>query len=184
MHQYSCVYKTFRTLSILLCCIALLGCKNSTNKTPHKSHNAHKKTDTHTDHAHHHEQADPNTISKDQSGQGMSEQKRFFVKFAPSINPIPFQGLFSLKVEVFDGKDQKTPAASVKLDEVQALMPAHKHGMKVKPTIKANGAGSFDVDGMRFHMQGKGDDGKWVLKLTLNDGTHVDTFSYDLQCCR
>ena len=138
------------------------------------------------DHGHHHgsKAPDPNGIPADQAGSGTTKNGTFFVSFTPEANPIPFQKTFALSVKVFDGKDTKKPAESVKLDSVRALMPAHDHGMKVEPTIKQVGPGEFKVEGMRFHMQGAGDDGKWVLELALNDGKAVDLFTHDLQCCR
>ncbi|MEM1347357.1 MAG: hypothetical protein AAGI01_02295 [Myxococcota bacterium] len=136
------------------------------------------------EHAMHHNKAPaPSTIPEDQSGAGMTKQGKFYVSFAPTANPIPFQELFGLKISVF-GPDKKTPAKDVKLDQVRAVMPAHNHGMNVEPEMQASGEGAFEVSGMRFHMQGEGDDGKWVLELVLRDGEQIDTFSHELQCCR
>ncbi len=137
------------------------------------------------DHAgHDHGEPDPNAIPPDQSGEGLTKDKKFFVTFTPTANPIPFQKTFSLEVSVYEPKDHTKKIESVSIDSVRAIMPAHKHGMKVEPKITKVSPGTFKVEGMRFHMQGAGDDGKWVLEFTLNDGKTVDLFTYDLQCCR
>jgi len=156
------------------------------SKAESESKPASAKHDAHhgMDHAMHHGDApNPSGIPEDQSGAGMTKQGKFYVTFAPTKNPIPFQDLFGLEVGVF-APDKKTPAKTAKLDQVRAIMPAHKHGMNVEPEVKATGEGTFAVSGMRFHMQGEGDDGKWVLELVINDGNDIDTFSHELQCCR
>lgn len=123
-------------------------------------------------------------IPVDQSGQALSQNGQFFLTFTPSVNPIAFQKLFALNVNIFDGKDKKTPLKNVTLDQVRATMPAHKHGMNVEPAIKKTGDGTFRVEGMRFHMKGAGQNGYWLLEFVVNDGKKVDTVKFDLQCCR
>ena len=46
--------------------------------------------------------------------------------------------------------------------------------MKVEPSITPAGKGAFTVEGMRFHMQGPGEDGRWVLELVIRDGEVID----------
>lgn len=142
------------------------------------------------DHAHceQHAQAaakvNADTIPADQRGEGLTQGGHFFVKYTPTINPIPFQDLFGLKVEVYDGADRSVVRSGATLDQVRATMPAHRHGMKVEPSITAAGKGAFTVEGMRFHMQGPGEDGRWVLELVIRDGEVIDRATFDLQCCR
>jgi flagellum-specific peptidoglycan hydrolase FlgJ len=126
------------------------------------------------------EEAEP---KQDQSFSGMSEQGKFWVEITPEPNPIPFQELFVLDVRVLDPEDKKTPVENVEIDQVRATMPAHKHGMKVEPKVAKQEAGVFVVEGMKFHMQGPGKHGRWVIEAVLNDGSTVDKVSYDVQCC-
>lgn len=141
----------------------------------------------HEGHAHHGEHgaggADQ-TIPKDQSGGALTKDKKFFISYTPSINPIPFQELFDLEVKVLTATEPRTPVAEAKLDDVRATMPAHKHGMKVKPTIEAAGPGTFRVKGMRFHMRGDGEHGLWALEIVAREGETIDVARFDLQCCR
>lgn len=127
------------------------------------------------------EQAD---IEEDQSRRGATEGDHFYVVVTPQPNPIPFQELFELEVEVFEDESREEPAGEVALDQVRAEMPAHNHGMNVEPTIEEQGDGRFLVEGMRFHMQGDGEDGHWVLELVLSQDDLVDRAKFDLQCCR
>lgn len=120
---------------------------------------------------------------KSQGGEGFTVGKKFWVKYSPKSDPIPFQELFEMELEIYDPTDQKTPVAGVKLDQVRAVMPAHKHGMKVKPIITEISPGKFLVEGMRFHMRGQGDDGRWVLEAVINHEGELDQTSFDIQCC-
>lgn len=124
-------------------------------------------------------------ISDDQSREGWSNRQEFYVSVAPSPNPIPFQELFSLTVNVYEDATKQTPMPDVALDQVRAVMPAHDHGMKVDPTVESTDApGEFHVEGMRWHMKGPGKDGHWKVELVLNAGSTIDTATFDLQCCR
>lgn len=121
----------------------------------------------------------------DQSGQGQSKGGHFWVSYTPTPNPIPFEDSFDLELKVFKGEDKVTPLTEAKLDQVRATMPSHHHGMKVEPTIvPGSSPGTFLIQGMRFHMQGKGEDGRWLLEFVLRDGATIETASFDVQCCR
>ena len=113
---------------------------------------------------------------------GLTEQGHFHVTVTPRPDPIPFQKLFSLQVEVRDA--ERRPLRSVTLDEVRAVMPAHNHGMNVEPSVTSLGEGKFRVDGMRFHMRGEGEDGLWVLEILINAEGLIDQTSFAIPCCR
>ena len=61
------------------------------------------------------------------------------------------------------------PADAV-LARVDATMPAHRHGMNYRPTIKAMGAGLWQVEGLMFHMPGA-----WELRLDVQAGGRTET---------
>lgn len=48
----------------------------------------------------------------------------------------------------------------IRLD-VQAVMPAHQHGMNYDPIVAQIGEGQFEVTGMVFHMPGH-----WQIQVT------------------
>lgn len=51
---------------------------------------------------------------------------------------------------------------------VDAIMPAHQHGMNYTPTVVDLGEGAFRVDGLLFHMPGV-----WEIQMELHDETGV-----------
>lgn len=114
---------------------------------------------------------------------GSTENGDYVVEVVPEPNPIPFQQLFELQVRVFEDEAGGTPADEVGLDQVRARMPAHAHGMKTSPSISKQGPGEFRVEGMRFHMRGEGEDGRWVLKLVVNGPAGIDRANFEYQCC-
>ncbi|MCP5261891.1 MAG: hypothetical protein H6929_11055 [Rhodoferax sp.] len=61
------------------------------------------------------------------------------------------------------------PADAV-LARVDATMPAHRHGMNYRPSIKAMGAGLWQVEGLMFHMPGA-----WELRLDVQAGGRTET---------
>lgn len=128
----------------------------------------------------------PGTVQKpaDQSMRGATKAGHFYLRAVPEPNPIPFQKLFELDVQVFRGGDAQTPAEDATLDQVRATMPAHRHGMKNEPQIEELGGGKFRVKGMRFHMQGPGADGHWLLEFVVREGATIDTAQFDLHCCQ
>lgn len=125
------------------------------------------------------------SIPADQSGAALTLNKKFFVAYEPSINPIPFNKIFTIKVTVSDPADRAKLLSDVKLDDVRITMPAHGHGMKVKHTVEpGDKPGVFIVRGVQLHMNGEGDHGRWRFEFVVNDGATIDQASFDVQCCR
>lgn len=52
--------------------------------------------------------------------------------------------------------------ADAELLAVDATMPAHRHGMNYRPTLKPMGAGRWRVEGLMFHMAGT-----WELRMDV-----------------
>ncbi|MFB6351607.1 MAG: hypothetical protein ABEN55_21815, partial [Bradymonadaceae bacterium] len=118
-----------------------------------------------------------------QTRSGRSNHDHYFVEVVPEPNPIPFQQLFQMSVRVWTSADRETPAKGVSVDQVRARMPAHDHGMKTAPEVVEKGPGHFTVEGMRFHMRGDGEDGRWVLELVMNGDQGIDNVTFEYQCC-
>jgi hypothetical protein len=130
------------------------------------------------------EEASQVDIPEDQTMKGMSEGKNFFVVITPEPNPIPFQEVFEMEVKVFGAEGDENTVEDVALDQVRATMPAHGHGMKTEPKITELSPGTFRVEGMKFHMQGEGEHGLWVVETVINQGDTIDQAKFDAQCCR
>ena len=123
------------------------------------------------------------TEAVDQSGTVRSLQGHYEVVFTPRPNPIPFQELFEVEVAVRD-PSTGTPVGGARLDRLEAVMPAHGHGMKVEPEIASLGSGIFRVTGVRFHMQGEKDNGRWVFEATVSGPAGPDVARHEVQCCQ
>jgi hypothetical protein len=50
--------------------------------------------------------------------------------------------------------------ATAGLQQVDATMPAHRHGMNYRPSLQPLGDGRWRVEGLMFHMSGA-----WELRL-------------------
>jgi len=123
-------------------------------------------------------------IPADQSRAAVTERRQYFLEVEPRPNPIPFQELFELRVRVWQSDARERPVETARLDDVRARMPAHDHGMKTAPESERTGSGEFTVQGMRFHMQGLGEDGRWVVEVVVDGPAGIDRASFEVQCCR
>ncbi|WP_162896822.1 hypothetical protein [Ruegeria sp. AD91A] len=73
-----------------------------------------------------------------------------------AVDEIPLAQPFSILVSVCDG-------TAVRQLHVDAIMPAHRHGMNYTPNVTALGGGAFRVDDMLFHMPGL-----WELQVDVD----------------
>jgi len=85
---------------------------------------------------------------------------------------IPMARHFSLDVQLCD----RGGVSGAQLAKADADMPAHKHGMNYRPTIKPLGNGRFRVDGMMFHMAGE-----WQLAFEVQAGKEITRLTHDVQ---
>lgn len=85
---------------------------------------------------------------------------------------IPMARHFALDVQLCE-RDGVSVAQLTKAD---ASMPAHKHGMNYRPTIKPLGNGRFRIDGMMFHMAGQ-----WQLAFEVQAGKEIIRLTHDVQ---
>lgn len=61
------------------------------------------------------------------------------------------------------------------LARVDATMPAHRHGMNYRPSIKPMGDGRWHVEGLMFHMPGD-----WELRLDVQAGGRTETLRQNI----
>lgn len=78
---------------------------------------------------------------------------------------------FSLDVTVC----AKAGVPPVQAIAVDALMPAHGHGMNYRPSVKSIGEQKFRVDGLMFHMPGR-----WQLIFDLRSGEATERIAHDV----
>lgn len=72
--------------------------------------------------------------------------------------PIPLARHFALDVVVCPKPGVAAPTAL----DVDATMPAHKHGMNYRPSVAVVGPGRYRVEGLLFHMSGA-----WELRFDV-----------------
>lgn len=78
-----------------------------------------------------------------------------------------------VSVSIDDGLDAE---ASLNL---LATMPAHDHAMNTDPAVTANGDGTFNVDGMLFHMTGH-----WRIDVNVESPDRpAERAWFDTICC-
>ncbi len=66
--------------------------------------------------------------------------------------------------------DVRACPADAELIRVDAVMPAHRHGMNYKPSIEVVGPGRWRVRGLLWHMRGT-----WELSFELRHAGSVRT---------
>lgn len=71
----------------------------------------------------------------------------FLTRPAPLVSGKPLV----LDLQVCSTSGQPAPARLV----VDADMPAHKHGMNYRPTVRSLGEGRFEAQGLLLHMPGR-----------------------------
>ena len=88
------------------------------------------------------------------------------------LQPAPAVGRhFGLDLAVCPLGDASLPLAL----RVDADMPAHRHGMNYRPTVRRLGEGRYRVEGLLFHMAGQ-----WRLFFELSADGRLDRLSHEL----
>lgn len=98
----------------------------------------------------------------------MSESGAYKASLRSEVSPIPLNKIHNwvVHLETADGK----AVADAEL-VFSGGMPLHNHGLPTEPLVtKYLGSGDYQVEGVRFHMQGD-----WELILTISDKGVSDT---------
>ena len=94
-------------------------------------------------------------LACDNGGTPLTTSKADAPRAAVVWDDAPLAQPFSFKIEFCDD-------VTVQDINVDAMMPAHKHGMNYSPTVVDLGGGVFQADGMLFHMPGV-----WEVRIDL-----------------
>lgn len=84
--------------------------------------------------------------------------------WAPRPAPIPLDRHFELDVVICGSLAGAAPGVPLSL-KVDALMPAHRHGMNYRATTTSTAEGRFRAQGLLFHMPGA-----WRLVFDVDQG--------------
>lgn len=60
--------------------------------------------------------------------------------------------------------------------KVDADMPAHRHGMNYRPTLRRTGDGRWRAEGLMFHMPGR-----WRLHFEISADGRVERLAHDIE---
>lgn len=107
-------------------------------------------------------------VACEESGQPMVSDNEDAPRVYIDIDDIPLAQPFSIRIDVCDD-------AEIKNLRVDALMPAHKHGMNYTPSVTALGNNTFEVNGMLFHMPGE-----WEMQVDLAARGEAILYKYSI----
>ena len=93
---------------------------------------------------------------------------RAAVKTPPT--PVGISQPFAVEIRVCGSGD-----LSIDRISVDALMPAHQHGMNYTPDISETAPGAYSANGLLFHMPGV-----WRLELSVYSSATASHFSHEV----
>ena len=106
---------------------------------------------------------------------GVSRGGTYVVAWKPIGGPVPKNQHFELEVHVYKNNGTaKEPLAGTQL-AFSGWMPAHGHGMIVRPQAIEQGAGKYRARGMLFHMGGH-----WQFFIDVIDNGHSERLEFDI----
>lgn len=85
------------------------------------------------------------------NGRQFAEGDKLRVAFTPRVWPIPVGRHFAMDIELC----LPPPGDSTLPLRVDADMPAHKHGMNYRASVKLVAPGRYVAEGLMFHMPGR-----------------------------
>jgi hypothetical protein len=97
-----------------------------------------------------------------------SAAKRYRVSFDRPPAGWPLNEPFKLAFKVLSTPSASVIPADLSI-QVDATMPAHRHGSNLAPVVRQVGTGEYEIAGLLLHMVGD-----WQIKLTMTSGTFVD----------
>jgi hypothetical protein len=92
--------------------------------------------------------------------------------FAPDVWPIPIGQHFGLTLAACPKAGKPLPTRL----RVDALMPAHRHGMNYRTTVQALGDGTFKAQGLMFHMPGR-----WRFVFEIDSEPNVERLTHETE---
>ena len=97
----------------------------------------------------------------------ISEEGLYAVQIESELSPIAINQIHSWTLTINDSSGLPVTDAEVSFD---GGMPEHNHGLATSPSVTSNGDGTYQLQGLRFHMMGY-----WELVLTIANGEESDT---------
>lgn len=107
-------------------------------------------------------------VACEATGQRMGSEIQNAPAVQVTVNEIPLAQPFSILLTVCS-------EIAVSDMRVDAIMPAHQHGMNYLPVVTAKGDGVFRVDDMLFHMPGM-----WELQVDVEYNGQSVSYTFDI----
>jgi hypothetical protein len=92
--------------------------------------------------------------------------------FAPRPWPLAVGRHFAVDVVVCAAAGASVPATL----RVDADMPAHRHGMNYRASVKPLGDGRFAAEGLMFHMPGR-----WRFIFDVGSGAQAQRLTHEIE---
>ena len=109
------------------------------------------------------------------STEATTEGGTWTLSYETDPNPVPLSENFSMTVTVHDA-DGRAENATLDID---ATMPAHNHGMNTEAAVTSLGDGTFEIDGLQFHMTGH-----WRIHANVDGPEQPEEYAwFDVTCC-
>ncbi len=98
---------------------------------------------------------------------------QLYVATLETAGPLRPRRMQTLRVAIVDEAGRAVDGATLAID---GGMPQHGHRMPTRPRMtRALGAGTYEVEGVRFNMGGW-----WEFKVTINSERGADTVTFNL----
>lgn len=104
------------------------------------------------------------------AGYARLESKQFILWMATRPAAVPIGSEFAVDAVVCS--KARAEAEAIRFD---AWMPAHRHGMNSRPSVRALGGGRWHADGFLFHMPGR-----WQFTFEIDTSQGRERLRHDL----
>lgn len=102
-----------------------------------------------------------------------SSAKNLYVATLETAGQLRVRQMQTVRVAIVDGEGRAVEGATLAID---GGMPEHGHGLPTRPRMtQALGAGTYEVEGVRFNMGGW-----WEFKVTITSERGADTVTFNL----
>lgn len=107
------------------------------------------------------------------AGRQLLERSGLQLAYAPQGGSVPLGRHFALDIEVCAAAGSPAPA----LLRVDADMPAHRHGMNYRSTLRTVAPGRYVAEGLMWHMPGRW---RLIFELAAPSGQPVQRVTHEL----
>ena len=98
---------------------------------------------------------------------------RYRAAYASTLEPLSINQIHSWVIQLQN--TEGAPVEGVELS-ISGGMPAHDHGLPTAPRVTSNlGAGTYLVEGMKFHMGGA-----WEIVVQIKADSGTDTIRWEI----